>query len=260
MTQGLSAVTALDPQRGHDHQVVSSTIGWEKLFYVGMASFIILTAFIGFAPSFYLRRIYNPSHALSTILRVHGIFFSAWMILFLVQTFLIVRGSRILHRRLGWVATGIAAGMVALGIAASIEQMRRVPATIAPQVGLALNTFPITVFVILVGCAVYYRGRSDWHKRLILSATISLLGAAMLRIIVPHAGSLKPPEVFILASIIVDLFFVPCFVYDWRIRHKIHPAYFCALTLLIASQIAIVTVIQWSPWIRLAHALQRYVA
>ncbi len=81
----------------------------------------------------------------------------------------------------------------------------------------------------------------------------------MLRIIVPHAGSLKPPEIFILASIILDPFFVPCFIYDWRTRHKIHPAYFCALTLLIVSQISIVTVIQWPPWIRLAHALQRYV-
>jgi uncharacterized membrane protein YozB (DUF420 family) len=259
MTQGLSAAAPLDSQRDHDHQVVSSQIRWKRLFYVAMASFIILTAFIGFAPSFYLRSIYNPGHSLSTILRVHGLFFSAWMILFLVQTVLIVRGSRILHRRLGWAATGIAVVMVALGIAASIEQMRRVPLTIAPQVGLALNTFPILVFVILVGSAIYYRGRSDWHKRLILSATISLLGAAMLRIIVPHAGSLKPPEIFILASIILDLFFVPSFIYDWRTRHKIHPAYFCALTLLIVSQISIVTVIQWPPWIRLAHALQRYV-
>jgi uncharacterized membrane protein YozB (DUF420 family) len=259
MTQGLSAAAALESQRDHDHQVVSSQISWKRLFYVAMASFIILTAFIGFAPSFYLRSIYNPGHSLSTILRVHGLFFSAWMILFLVQTVLIVRGSRILHRRLGWAAAGIAAVMVALGIAASIEQMRRVPLTIAPQVGLALNTFPILVFVILVGSAIYYRGRSDWHKRLILSATISLLGAAMLRIIVPHAGSLKPPEIFILASIILDLFFVPSFIYDWRTRHKIHPAYFCALTLLIVSQISIVTVIQWPPWIRLAHALQRYV-
>jgi uncharacterized membrane protein YozB (DUF420 family) len=259
MTPGVSAAAALDSRRDHDHPVVLSKIGWKRLFYVGMASFIILTAFIGFAPSFYLRSIYNPSHALSTILRVHGIFFSAWIILFLVQTVLIVRSSRVLHRRLGWVAVGIAAVMVALGIAASIEQMRRVPVTIAPQVGLALNIFPIAVFVILVGCAIYYRNRSDWHKRLILSATISLLGAAMLRIMVAHAGSLTPREVFIVSSIIVDLFFVPCFVYDWRTRHKIHPAYFCTLTLLIASQIAIVTVIQWPPWIRLAHALQRYV-
>jgi uncharacterized membrane protein YozB (DUF420 family) len=259
MTPGVSAAAALDSQRDQDHVVLSGQISWKRLFYVAMASCIILTAFIGFAPSFYLRSIYNPSRSLTTILRVHGLFFSAWMILFLVQTVLIVRGSRTLHRRLGWAAAGIAAVMVALGVAASIEQMRRVPATIAPQVGLALNTFPIFVFVILVGSAIYYRGRSDWHKRLILSATISLLGAAMLRIIVPHAGSLKPPEVFILASVIVDLFFVPCFVYDWRTRHKIHPAYFCALTLLIASQIAIVTVIPWPPWIRLAHALQQYV-
>jgi hypothetical protein len=259
MTLGVSAAAALDSRRDNDHPVALSKISWKRLFYVGMASFIILTAFVGFAPSFYLRSFYNPSHALSTILRVHGIFFSAWMILFLVQTVLIVRGSRILHRRLGWVATGIAAGMVALGIAASVEQMRRVSVTIPPQVGLALNTFPIFVFVILVGSAIYNRNRSEWHKRLVLSATISLLGAAILRIIVPHAGNLKPPEVFILASIILDLLFVPCFIYDWRTRHKIHPAYFCTLTLLVVSQISIVTVIQWPPWIRLAHALQRYV-
>jgi hypothetical protein len=260
MTQGTSATTSLDSHRETAQRAMTSPISGKRLFYVAMAAFIILIAFIGFAPSFYLRSIYNPSRALSTILRVHGFFFSAWMILFLVQTALIAHGSRILHRRLGWASTGVAAMMVALGLAASIEQMRRVPVTISPQVGLALNTFPIIVFVILVGSAIYYRNKSDWHKRLILSATISLLGAAILRIIVPHAGSLKPPEVFILASIILDLFFVPCLIFDWRTRHKIHPAYYCGLALLIASQISIVAVINWPPWINLAHALQRYVA
>jgi len=39
------------------------------------------------------------------------------------------------------------------------------------------------VFAILVGSAIYFRGRTDWHKRLMLSATILLLGAPMFRIV-----------------------------------------------------------------------------
>jgi hypothetical protein len=63
--------------------------GFKRYFFVGMAALVILTVFVGFAPSFYLRGAFHPDRKLSLLLHVHGLAFSAWIILFLVQTLLI---------------------------------------------------------------------------------------------------------------------------------------------------------------------------
>ena len=81
-------------------------------FFVVMASTISAVVFAGFAPSFYLRAAFRPDNKLSILLHIHGAVFSTWIILFMVQAILIVRGSRAWHRRLGWFAAVIAAAMV----------------------------------------------------------------------------------------------------------------------------------------------------
>lgn len=98
----------------------------QRLFFVIMACAVIVTVFAGFAPTFYLRGSFTQTRPMSVLLHVHGIVFSAWISFFLVQTLLIVRGSRRLHQRLGWVGAAIAAAMVALVTAAVIEQLHRV--------------------------------------------------------------------------------------------------------------------------------------
>jgi hypothetical protein len=74
---------------------------------VVMAAAVAVAVFIGFAPTFYLRYRFNPDKGLSILLHVHGFALSAWIVLFLVQTILIARGSPILHRRLGELASRV---------------------------------------------------------------------------------------------------------------------------------------------------------
>ena len=116
-----------------------------RFFFVVMASAVIATVFAGFAPTFYLRSSFPQDRPMSVLLHVHGIVFSAWITVFLVQSMLIARGSRRLHRRLGWVATGIAATMVILVIAAVIEQLRRVQGFPPPPllIDLLVSVVPV---------------------------------------------------------------------------------------------------------------------
>jgi uncharacterized membrane protein YozB (DUF420 family) len=242
-----------------------STIAIEKaamgrrLFFVIMASAVIVTVFAGFAPTFYLRGSFSQDRPMSFLLHVHGSVFSAWVTVFLVQTLLIARGSRELHQRLGWIAVGIAATMVILVVAAMIEQLRRVGGFPPPPLALALSAFDIVVFAILVGAAIYWRKQPDWHKRFMLSATILLLGAPMFRIVIHYVGITDMSKVGIVATLLVDAFFLPCFTYDLVTRRRIHPAYFVALALIVLDQIAQVQVVSWTPWINLSIALQRLV-
>jgi len=64
-----------------------------RVFFVIMASAVIVTVFAGFAPTFYLRGAFTQDRPMSLLLHVHGIVFSAWVIVFLVQTVLIASES-----------------------------------------------------------------------------------------------------------------------------------------------------------------------
>jgi len=240
-------------------QVTARIAEMRGLFFIAMAALVALTVFIGFAPTFYLRSSYNPNKELSVLLHIHGFALSAWIVLFLVQTILIARGSPALHRRLGWVMAGLAAFIVVLMSAAIVEQLRRVPPTLPAPFALAFGMFDIIVFAALVGMAIHWRKRPDWHKRLMLSATILLVEAAVVRIVAFH-GIHEPRYLALSQYSSALLFFIPCFAYDWATRRAIHPANITGLTLIMMDQIAQPIVLSWPQWTTFANAMQRLVS
>lgn len=228
-------------------------------FFVFMAAAIAVTVFLGFAPSFYLRSTFNADKALSTRLLIHGFALSAWIILFFVQTILIVRGSPSFHRRLGWVMSGLAASIVVLMGAAIVDQMQRIPPPFPAAFALAFGMFDIIVFATLVAWAIKWRKRPDWHKRLMLSASILLLGAAVVRIVA--FNGVHDPRYFMLAEYCsAIIFFIPCFAHDWAARRKLHRANMVGLGLILMDLTIQPIVLSWGPWTTFANAIQRLVA
>jgi hypothetical protein len=233
--------------------------GMQRYFFVGMAALVILTVFTGFAPSFYLRSAFHPDHELSILLHIHGLIFSTWIILFLVQALLIARGSRRLHQRLGWLAAGVAVAMLMLVAGATVEQMRRGSPLEEVATALSLNSTGAVMFGVPFVCAVYFRKRPDWHKRLMLCATLGLLGAPILRLIL-LTTNLEFPTAVIFGAVAGDLFFLPCFAYDVITRGKIHRVYAYVLALFIASQIIMMKLPSWGPWLHFAQNVQHLVS
>jgi uncharacterized membrane protein YozB (DUF420 family) len=231
-----------------------------RLFFVTMACAVIVAVFVGFAPTFYLRGSFVQTRPMSALLHVHGIVFSAWITLFLVQSLLIARGSRRLHQRLGWFGAVIALVMVILVLAANVEELRRVNGFPPPPLALSLSLFDIAAFALLVGSALSLRKRPDWHKRFMLSATIVLLGAPMFRTAVNLIGSNDMDRVSMLGTLLVDAFFVPCFIYDLYARRRIHPAFIVGFAVALVDQIVQVWVMSWKPWSDFAFAMQRLVS
>jgi hypothetical protein len=256
---GVGSVSLQVERGGHLIGISTSPTKSKNRFFVLMAVTVAATVFIGFAPTFYLRSTFNPGIALSVLLHVHGFVLSAWIILFLVQTVLIARGSRALHQRLGWFLAGLAVAVVVLMCAAIVEQLRRVPPLPPPAFALAFGGFDIIVFAILVSSAIYLRRRPDWHKRLMISATILLVGAALVRVLV-LLGVRDLQKIMFLEPLLTDLLLVPCFIYDFLTRRKIHPAYFVALGLILTDQVVQPIVLSWPAWTTFANALQRLVA
>jgi FtsH-binding integral membrane protein len=203
-----------------------------RRFYTGIALAIAITVFAGFAPTYYLRPYYQ-STPLGGARHLHGVVFTAWVLLFLIQTTLVPAGRVALHRRLGVGGAVLAGLLVVVGTTMAIVTARdgRGPLGIPPLSFLAVPFFDMVVFTGLAGTGLWHRRRADIHKRLMTLATIALLGAPIARL--PFGAPLVGlPGVFALA----DLFIVACIVYDLATLRRVHPATLWGGLAIVISQ------------------------
>jgi hypothetical protein len=120
------------------------------------------------------------------LVHVHAGVFSAWILLFIAQTSLVSAGRLDLHRRLGILGAALAGAMVVLGflVATAWNRAVRSPwqaSLLDPKSFYAIPFFETAVFGVLVAWALRARADGPAHKRLILIATISLMGPAVNR-------------------------------------------------------------------------------
>jgi hypothetical protein len=213
----------------------------ERLFFGGMVAALVLTVFAGFAPSFYLHGVSGAANALTPSLVLHGIVFSAWMVLLFAQTSLIAARRTDLHRRLGVVGAVLAVLMMVLG--AYVAVTRAQEGLLTPPAFLAIPLATLIVFPALFGAALYFRRRPDIHKRLVLLATLELVTAAIARLplVAPHG-----PIAFFAVT---DLFLVAIVVYDLVSLKRVHAATLWGGLLLIASQPLRLLISETEAWI-----------
>lgn len=210
----------------------------ERRFYTGMAIFMIAMVLIGFAPSFYFRGLVQyprPNPSISPLILLHGIMFSAWMILFIVQVRFVAAGRRDLHMQLGRWGMILAIALVPLMIATTIGQVARAnqPPIFTPLGWTAVPAFVIPAFIALVWGGWSYRRDAQVHKRLMLGAALIMMDPAIGRLpIVP------PTEFgFHISSFISWLPFLALFVWDWRTIGRVHRATLYGAGLLALSMI-----------------------
>jgi hypothetical protein len=205
----------------------------ERWFYISMSIAALITVFAGFAPTYYLRP-YFKTAPLMPLLHVHGIVFTSWLVLFLIQTTLVAAHRTDIHRRLGILGGVIATLMIVIGATTAVIRASQgatpVPG-VSPLSFLVVPLGDISVFAIIVGAGFYYRRRPDVHKRLMLLATVSILAAAIARL--PFAIMQAGPPAFFG---ITDLFVLTCILYDLITLKRVHRATALAALLIIASQ------------------------
>ena len=148
---------------------------------------------------------------------------TSWFVLFATQTWLIEAHRVRLHRRLGIFGALLAATILIVGAAVVTINARegRVPPAAPVPVVVFLSYANPMAFGVLVGAAIYFRGRSEFHKRLMLVATLNLLPAAISRIPLDFIQSGGLLTVFGLP----DLFILICVVYDTARHRRLHPAF-----------------------------------
>lgn len=161
-----------------------------RLFYFGVAALLLTLMLLGFQ-QFYLHGKAFPNRELAppirTLLILHGIGMSAWVLLFLVQPLLIVAGNRREHMMLGRIGAVLAACIVILGFRLGIESTLISPPDmriwgLAPKQFMAVPIVGIMIFAGYVIVGVWNRRRPEVHRPVMLLATMAAMPAAVSRI------------------------------------------------------------------------------
>ncbi len=224
----------------------------ERRFFTGMALAILAAVIVGFARSFFLRPLFpewpSPSE---TIFYVHGVVFTAWIVLLVAQASLVAGGRTELHRKIGPFSAVLAVAMVVLGTLGALTAARRpmgfVQVPVPPLQFLAIPIFDMILFATFVWLAIAQRRNPQTHKRWMLLATVNLVTAAIARW--PGVFALGPLAFFGLT----DLFIIALAIWDFRSRGRLHPVTLWGGLLIIVSQPLRLVVSSTQEWLAFAQ-------
>jgi FtsH-binding integral membrane protein len=188
------------------------------------------------------------------LLWVHAAVFTSWVVLFVAQPALIMAGSLRWHRRLGWVGTGLAVAMVALGAIAVLMGLisDNVPPFYPHGLFLMRGMIALATFAGLVIAGIVNRRRPEWHKRFLLCASFI--------VVLPGLERAMPLEMFGTAwpfavDATIDGLALAGPVVDLVARRRIHPAYLWGVGAIMAGQAAVYVLAPSAIAVGLLHAL-----
>jgi hypothetical protein len=178
----------------------------------------------------------------------------AWLGLLIVQPTLVSRDNLPLHRRLGWIGASLALLIAGLGIFTGLASLvlHRFPPFFAPPYFLVLTTVEALVFGLMVWAAVRRRHTTDWHRRLMIGATIVILEPALGRILpLPLMIGWSDIPIGLIQLAVVGIIAL----HDRRTLGRVHPATKAIAAIVIAVRITIYLLAMTPPVIALADRL-----
>lgn len=183
---------------------------------------------------------------------LHGALLAGWLLLVAVQSWLLSG-----HRKLGWAALVLAPAIAASTIAIGVEATGRDLASGLPT-GMAGNVTAPLVFCALVGAAIWLRRQPQWHKRLILLATMVILWPAWFRW--RHFLPWMPQPDVTLGLLVANAPLAIAMLRDRWCFGRVHPAYWFAGVPLFLWQAFEVAAFGTPAWTAFGLWLYRLVA
>jgi hypothetical protein len=200
-------------------RAVHRSVQAERSFYVIAAIVILIVTAVGF-------RLFllhgkgvgggEMTRQIVPLIIAHGLAMFSWVVLFLVQSILILVGKRRFHMLLGFAGAGLAAAIVALGSATAALSVHFSAEGYGPLGGarffLAIMFSEMICFGAFVSIGVIFRRRAEIHRPLMLLATIVITSGSLFRFPYISDIALTPP-LYVLGPML--LFGALLFLLQW---------------------------------------------
>jgi len=186
-----------------------------------------------------------------SILYVHLLVSSAWLLLFIAQSALVSTRNVRLHRRLGiWgIALGTAVSLVGL-ITVFVMRRRDIDSGGGAEAVafLSIPLYSLGSFAVPFFMAAWCRTKPELHRRLMMLATCSLTFAALAR--VPALGDTRAP-------VVTDFLMIIAAGVDWMRTRRLHPVYLIGIPAMISGEVLCLYLAQAAPpaWMAIAKFL-----
>ena len=155
---------------------MEKSIKFLPLFFIGLwglLSWGFYRTYLSFFPSF---------KDFEWIQHLHGMAMMSWVVLLIVQPFLIQKGRTELHKKIGKLSY-IIAPLVVISMytitAFSYHKALKIMPVPAAIGGLALNVPNVFSFAALYALAIWYKKNSSFHMRYMIATSLLLIGPGL---------------------------------------------------------------------------------
>jgi hypothetical protein len=211
--------------------------GFRPSFFFWMTVAMACCVFSGFGLTYWVPMATGTLTTLPPIVHVHGLFYSAWMVLLVTQAALIGARNVTMHRTLGTFGIAIATGVLFTGLLITLMFGHATPTTALPFYYdlMYLGFAAVLAFGALFTLAIRRRGVPEQHRLLILFATIPLLPPGINRL---YQVTFSLNYLPVLATYLtMDALVAAILIHDWRTNRKLGNASLIGTAAVLALQL-----------------------
>jgi hypothetical protein len=205
-------------------------------FYFWIVLVMAVFVFGGFSLAALERYVTNDPTQMPPVVHLHGVTFISWMTLLMVQTYLINVKNVVLHRSLGTFGIALGTAVLFTGALISLLGLKNGDTTGRGPFFydlMYLSVMALLGFGFLFTLAMRQTRNPEYHRRLILFATIPLLPPGINRM---YAVVFQLPYLPVLATYLTMAAIATAFlVYDWRTIGKISKASMIGATVVFGQ-------------------------
>lgn len=204
-------------------------------FPVLAAALVAAAVVAGFARTYYLR-VWFDLPPLARAAHIHGLLWTAWLVLHYVQARLVAAHRVDLHKRLGIAGALLGIVLVVSTVIVSIASAKagRGPPQLDPLRFMSVPLGSTVTFAGFLIAALAMRKKREWHKRLMLLASLVMIMPAIGRLDNLLYRAFETPRA-VLPFLVTCGFLAWAWYNDWRTRKTVHPAYVYGGAVLIGA-------------------------
>lgn len=221
----------------------------DKNLYLLAGILFPLIVFVGYFKTYYFSAYFDVPRIANNLVHLHGIVMSLWVLYFTAQVALARTKNIKLHITLGFAGIGLAALVVAVGLATAYDShvVRHVaPAGINPYSFLIIPLGDLVYFVGAFAAAIYYRKRPAEHKALMLMTAINFAAPALARIPV-----VAPDYLLLWAFGFPCVLAIVCLAWNTYKNRKLNKVLAIAVTIFVIAQPVRIVISGTETWVNL---------